>query len=376
MTIYGRWVTTCIPAVEQIRLSHVYFVTKGSERPRKVSLRVPPEQIDRQWQRIDRVAGLLVDVAQERDADKVEANTRACGAFGGCPHRAYCRAGRPTAHAALADVFGEDGAAHLLKRSREVTVTAPAPVNIAARKSLLGAKKPADDPAALKAAAQKVAREEIEAKHPGFPAAWDELISLGVGHPKLSGEFARVVSELRGEDPPTGGQLAGAGELADEGPFGDPRELPDLVAALRTNLADRADTAPTPATPTPTPTPAASTPAPTPPASSAPPAACPATTPTPATPTPAPATRCPAHRRCCLRTPPRRIRCSPRRRPRRTTLVAEYQTMLPPKALLRRKLHELYARLAPEAASAASAEPASQRRADGRPRPTRPRRAR
>ena len=30
------------------------------------------------------------------------------------------------------------------------------------------------------------------------------------------------------------------------------------------------------------------------------------------------------------------------------TLVAEYQTMLPPKALLRRKLHELYAQLAPE----------------------------
>jgi hypothetical protein len=27
------------------------------------------------------------------------------------------------------------------------------------------------------------------------------------------------------------------------------------------------------------------------------------------------------------------------------TLVAEYQTMLPPKALLRRKLHELYAQL-------------------------------
>jgi hypothetical protein len=30
------------------------------------------------------------------------------------------------------------------------------------------------------------------------------------------------------------------------------------------------------------------------------------------------------------------------------TLVAEYQTVLPSKALLRRKLHELYARLAPE----------------------------
>lgn len=31
------------------------------------------------------------------------------------------------------------------------------------------------------------------------------------------------------------------------------------------------------------------------------------------------------------------------------TLVAEYQTLLPPKAVLRAKLHELYAQLAPEA---------------------------
>ena len=31
------------------------------------------------------------------------------------------------------------------------------------------------------------------------------------------------------------------------------------------------------------------------------------------------------------------------------TLVAEYQTALPSKALLRRKLHELYAQLAPRA---------------------------
>jgi len=58
------------------------------------------------------------------------------------------------------------------------------------------------------------------------------------------------------------------------------------------------------------------------------------------------------------------------------TLVAEYQTMLPPKALLRRKLHELYARLAPEVTGAASAEPASHRRADGASRQTGRQRAR
>ncbi len=38
------------------------------------------------------------------------------------------------------------------------------------------------------------------------------------------------------------------------------------------------------------------------------------------------------------------------------TLVAEYQTMLPTKALLRRKLHELYAQLAPESPSVAADE--------------------
>ena len=36
------------------------------------------------------------------------------------------------------------------------------------------------------------------------------------------------------------------------------------------------------------------------------------------------------------------------------TLVAEYQTMLPPKAMLQRKLHELYAQLAPEKSDAAA----------------------
>jgi DUF1016 N-terminal domain len=50
------------------------------------------------------------------------------------------------------------------------------------------------------------------------------------------------------------------------------------------------------------------------------------------------------------------------------TLVAEYQTMLPTKALLRRKLHELYAHLAPEGSSATPIEEALRRMADGEPR--------
>jgi hypothetical protein len=44
------------------------------------------------------------------------------------------------------------------------------------------------------------------------------------------------------------------------------------------------------------------------------------------------------------------------------TLVAEYQTMLPTKALLRRKLHELYAHLAPRESSIAAITGAVHRR--------------
>jgi len=44
------------------------------------------------------------------------------------------------------------------------------------------------------------------------------------------------------------------------------------------------------------------------------------------------------------------------------TLVAEYQTMLPPKALLRRKLHELYAQLAPVATKVRKATNRGRRR--------------
>jgi predicted nuclease of restriction endonuclease-like (RecB) superfamily len=43
------------------------------------------------------------------------------------------------------------------------------------------------------------------------------------------------------------------------------------------------------------------------------------------------------------------------------TLVAEYQTMLPPKALLQKKLHELYAQLAPEAEQRKTTAPRQRR---------------
>lgn len=245
MTIYGKWVTTTMPATEHVRLSHCYYVTKGAHAPRKVTLRVLPEQLDRQWARVDRVAGSLVDVARESDPDKVPANTRACSAYGGCPHRGYCRAG---AQESLTNFFGA-GAENILKRLNKVTT---APVSGAPKKTLLGLKKPATaaapvaitaaaevDPAVMKAALLRLAREEVEAQYPGIPAAWDEFLSLGVGHPLLKGELARVVLELRGLPAAKDATIPGTGKLAEqEGEFDAPLDLPALVGEIRDFMAE------------------------------------------------------------------------------------------------------------------------------------------
>jgi hypothetical protein len=239
MTIYAKWVLTTLPATTWVRLSHVYFLTRGSALPTKVSLRVPRERIEQQWAHVSRVAGSVIEAARETHADAVPGNTRACDAYGGCPHRSYCSA---AAHGALVELFGLDGAQRMIRSINNVTTTTAAP-----RKSLLGLgkKAPAPDPQAVFDVTQRVIREEIEARYPGIPAAWDELIACGVGFPECIGDLARVVSELQGLPPAT--HVDGEGELAAYGPFSDPGELPDLLNEVKLFMTAKAAGAPAPA---------------------------------------------------------------------------------------------------------------------------------
>jgi hypothetical protein len=244
MSIYGKWVTTCMPDAAAVRLSHVYFVTRGRHAPRKVSLRVLPEQIDHQWQRVEWVGRLVNDVARETDPNKVEANTDACDAFRGCPHADYCSASKKGA--SLTNLFDDDD-----KELHEVTT---APVNMAARKSLLGTKKPPEDPAAVKAAAIKIAREEADAKYPGIVAAYDELIAIGktdptIGTPTFGSPLAQIIGDIEGRVVGKNGGSAGTGQLGDHS-VNEPADFIEFVAQLKAELAEpAAEVESTPATP-------------------------------------------------------------------------------------------------------------------------------
>ncbi len=202
MTVYGKWATTVVPAASHIRLSHGYFVTRGSAMPRKVTLRLLPEQIERQWERVERVAGSIIEAARTIDVDQVPANLRACSAFGGCPHRTYCRAGSQNS---LWDFFGRPNVT-----SSTLNIV-PAPVQTEMR---------------------RLAREEVETKYPGLPAIWDALEACNVGHPSYEGELARVVGDLTGSLTPLT-NLPGYGELEKFGPFSDPRELGPVLEEVK-----------------------------------------------------------------------------------------------------------------------------------------------
>lgn len=224
MTLYGKWVLTTLPATTYVRLSHGYFVTKGPTAPQKITLRLLPEQIEKQWERVERVAGSIIDAVREDHADKVPANTRACVAYGGCPHRQYCRAGT---QASLAAFFGTAGADNMLRRMNNVTSTV-------AGKNLLGfgAKKVDQPQPVMQAEMFRIAREEIDAKYPGVASVWEELTKLNVGNPHYTGELARVVGELSGAVVNVN-DIPGVGKLSSYGPFSHPAELPDILEEVK-----------------------------------------------------------------------------------------------------------------------------------------------
>lgn len=92
MAAYGKYVFAVAPQTERVRLSHVYFPKTGT--PRKSSALVTREQIENSWNGIEMLGGYIREAAKETNPDNVDANTKACRAYGrDCPARAVCKAG-------------------------------------------------------------------------------------------------------------------------------------------------------------------------------------------------------------------------------------------------------------------------------------------
>lgn len=93
MAGYGKYIFETNPQAELVRLSHGYFPSQGV--PKKTTIRVDRDQIDKAWEHANRVASSIGDAAKETNPDLVEANTEACISYGReCPAISVCEAAK------------------------------------------------------------------------------------------------------------------------------------------------------------------------------------------------------------------------------------------------------------------------------------------
>lgn len=218
MLSYAKWALTRMPTLQNVRLSHIYYVTGKRQPAEKVTLLLPRPEIDRRWEYVEGVARVLRDTAKLDNEDAVSANTSSCGAYGGCPHREYCQASK-AAQPTLTQIFGTGGANSLLAKFTEPVAKEPAQMSLidklkvkaadpatAAQTSvgaLLATPAVATAPvvnlglggavAALLADEQaaKAAQKPAPAAPPpypiGFPGAVAAINATGLGFPALAG---------------------------------------------------------------------------------------------------------------------------------------------------------------------------------------------
>lgn len=251
MAGYGTWGFETFPLLERVRLSHGYMPVKGASRLSTVL--VDRDQIAPTWKRAEGVAVSIRDAAGETNPDKVDANTRACRAYGKqCPAYSKCNAAR---HNSLSSVFGRTAAARLLSRvptqnngpqdmSNPSSLVAQLRAKSEAARAAAGgapANTPAPQQSSPTVAPQpsaadvqaEVARLEAEAAAargtaPGTPAQmqnWPEasakaaamlaqIEQLGIGMPVLAGDVAIVYARAKNYLG-TKGPFAGSGDLAE-----------------------------------------------------------------------------------------------------------------------------------------------------------------
>lgn len=198
MVAYGNWaLAKC--GDRPVRLSHVYFQTRGRLNACKTTRLYLPDTLRNKWASAIPVVRNMREAAVVKRADEVEPNPKSCGAYGKCPHRAYCTAGQDHT---LEQVFGKGGAMNLLEKMGLPPATPVAPptpdtvFDLTSQMAALVAEE--------KAAAPKINPVD---------AAWGIIVSAERGAPTLGGEAAKEYAAA------TGIVMSGAG-FAGSGDFG------------------------------------------------------------------------------------------------------------------------------------------------------------
>lgn len=229
MVTYARWAVQVLGA-HHARVSHVYFQTRGRSIAKKVTARLTGAEVAARWGRVETVAKKLLDVVRvdPADSNRVEANTRSCDAYGGCPHRSYCTAGQGDS---LLKFFGAaPEGAETQTRENDMGVSD----NIKAQIEKLKA----DEAAKIAAAAPAPAAVPAGAD-PRFVAAWKAIEGAGKGTPCLTGGLAQARATMLGVEITRGAALAGSG-LIGSIQIGELADLLTLAAEIAPGAASAA----------------------------------------------------------------------------------------------------------------------------------------
>lgn len=247
MATYAKFVYTTAPDATGVRLSHGYIPARGN--PRKVTVRVSRDQVEETWNRIEGLAGYLRDAASHDEAHGVDANTKACRAFGRpCPASGVCRAQMTTS---LASVVGVTSAENLLKKIRKepqmtAPTTTPTPTGMSALGARLGAKS-APDPKVVAAEKKRLARDAVLAKYPGLDKTVESIKASGLGFPTMVGTGADALNKILDLAPISHKdqlKIPGDGELAGF-EIEDAALLEGVLADVLAEVAERASKAST-----------------------------------------------------------------------------------------------------------------------------------
>lgn len=254
MPLYAEWLARRVPELQHLRLSHVSYKTEGGPDACKSTTVVPREEIARRWERIERVAGTLVQVARvapDRSND-VEGNRHACRAYNRpCAFADRCEMNR---NRSLTDLLGGSMSTSLLDMFGDTT-PAPAP-SVALDMSAELAKLAAEETAARATApATPTAPPPAPAVSPEFAAAVVALEACASalapdgtawGFPPLGGDAAQAWGAAKGMGVSAGAGLAGSGKLAKLPQVNDPAALIALARDLSAKV-NATPVAPTPA---------------------------------------------------------------------------------------------------------------------------------
>ena len=181
---YAEYAFRALTTLDHARLSHVGISTRTPDACKSTVL-VDRDQVASRWAAIGAVTRTMIHAAAVPDSNLVDANPRACDAWGGCAHRSYCNLNRDQT---ITAIFGPRAAESLVRKLKGVPEM-DTPFNLPGL--------PVDPAiAALQAQVATPATPTVASLPPGFADAVATIRGANLGNPRYEGQAAAMYSVI------------------------------------------------------------------------------------------------------------------------------------------------------------------------------------